>query len=161
MPATTSPRKPTGRSVCTSVGNTVSPLSAWVPSASVFIGIAKTVPPICTWLWCSAKPSMPGTRKRNTGASLRKPPQIAPRRAFVMFFAASVRWMMNWSVHQYQTPIVADATTTPSHGNALCESECQRPNCSTLPVDLIVALRTCQPSAIPCAVCPSGRTAPE
>ncbi len=91
MPATTSPRKPTGRSDCTSVGNTASPFSA-PPSLS---GIANCAPLTTTWLWWSAKPSMPGTRKRNTGASLRNPPQIAPRRAFVRFLAANVRWMMN------------------------------------------------------------------
>ena len=121
-------------------------------------GIAKTPAPTFTWLWWRAKPSMPGTRKRNTGASLRKPPQIAPRRAFVMSFAESVRWMMNWSVHQYHTPIVTDATTTPSHGNALCVSECQRPNASTLPVDLIVCFSTAQPSAIEFAAWPSTCT---
>ena len=97
---------------------------------------------------------MPGTRKRKTGQSFSAPPQIAPRRALVRFFAASVRWMMNWSVHQYQTPIVAEAIATPSHGNALCESECHRPNCSTLPVDLIVCLRTAQPSPMDEATAP-------
>ena len=161
IPATTRPRKPTGRSDWTSVGNTLSPSITFAPSTTLYISSWNGVPFTVTLLCQSAKPSMPGTRKRNTGQSFSAPPQIAPRRAFVRFFAASVRWTMNWSVHQYQTPIVADATTTPSHGNTLWESECQRPNGSTLSVALIVCLRTAQPSPTEAAVEPSPSTTPE
>ena len=58
----------------------------------------------------------------NTGQTLRKAPQSAPRRASVRFFAASVRWTMYWSVHQYQMPTMGEAIRMPSQGNSGSDS---------------------------------------
>ena len=58
----------------------------------------------------------PGITKMKSGSTLRKPPKIAPRRALSPFFAASTRWTMNWSVHQYQTPRIGAPSRMPVHG---------------------------------------------
>ena len=66
-----------------------------------------------------------------TGQTLRKPPQMAPRRASVSDLAASIRCTMYWSVHQYQTPMIGEAIMTPSHGNVGSESGRHSENRST------------------------------
>ena len=61
---------------------------------------------------------MPGTRKMNTGVSLKKPARMAPRRDCCWFLPASTRWTMYWSVHQYQKPMIIDPGITAAHDHS-------------------------------------------
>ena len=42
---------------------------------------------------------------------------MVPRRASFSFFPESTRCTMNWSVHQYQNPIMAEPISAPNQGN--------------------------------------------
>ena len=44
---------------------------------------------------------------------------MVPRRASFSFFPDKTLWTMNWSVHQYQKPIIADPNKAPYHGNSV------------------------------------------
>ncbi len=43
---------------------------------------------------------------------------MVPRRDSFWFLPESTRWTMNWSVHQYQKPMMAEPKRAPYHGNS-------------------------------------------
>ena len=111
IPHTTIPFTPAGNSFDTKVGKAASALC--IPLANMG---RKPSPPATSDFWCKAKAIMPGIRKRKTGSNLRYAPNIVPRRASFWFFPERTRCTINWSVHQYQKPIIEEPTSAPNHG---------------------------------------------
>ena len=44
---------------------------------------------------------------------------MVPLRASLWSLPDRTRWTMNWSVHQYQNPMIAEPKSAPYHGNSV------------------------------------------
>ncbi len=81
----------------------------------------------------------PGSTKKNTGQIFRNAQKSGPNRACFSFLAASTRWTMVWSQHQYQMPRTGYPSRTEYQGRPL-GSFAPRAICRKLPVPHVTLL---------------------